>query len=152
MTAQDAVTLQQLRDALGAPTIEDEIRGVATMASIGLALLTFFTNRQADTLATLRADLQAYDAGEVRRQLLRDGLLVLLTAGGYSGLAPLVVPVLDGLQLFARAGALRTLFLVIFLGYTALLLFQVSVLWRRAGRLGEKVNRNRFIAAVSRVT
>ena len=150
MSNQAPLTLHQLHDVIRPQTIDGQIGDVATMASIGLALLTFFTDRQANTLARLRADLTAYEAPEIKRQLLRDILLALLTAGGFGGLAPLVAPVLDGLALFQRSGSLRTLFLVVFLGYAALLAFQLSIVWRRSGRLGDKVGKGRIAALAHR--
>lgn len=138
MSGEAPLTLQQLRGAIAPAGLDGQIAEVATMASVGLALLTYFIDRQATTMKTLSADLTAFTKPEITGQLFRDILLALLAAVGVAGVAPFIVPLLEALHLFQRTDALRLLFLVVVVGYVALVLFQASIIWRRAKRRSEK--------------
>lgn len=138
MSPHAPLTVEQLRSAIAPSGINDQIEGVATMASVGLALLTYFIDRQAGTLATLVRDLAAYTKKQIAGQLVRDLILGLLTAVGVIALAPLIEPLFDQLSPFHRSAALRLLFLIVVAGYVALATFQASVIYRRGKRLSEK--------------
>jgi hypothetical protein len=143
--------LEQLRSAIGSGTLDSQITDVATVGAIGLALLTYFTDRQGDTLAKVRADLTSYTAREIQRQTWRDILLAALTLAGLVALIPLVPPAIRHSHLFHQSGVDATLFLIVVVGYSGLLVLQFSNVLRRASRLHDKTNQNRWCTLFRRL-
>lgn len=115
-----------------AATVEDEIRAAATMASLALALLVFFTNVRRDVL---KEYLKEVDPLSTRTlvEATPDLLLVLLTAGAVVAMAPLCFDSFDLGDVGRRSGVLPSMFGLIWIGFTLVLLFQLSMLWRRFG-------------------
>jgi hypothetical protein len=113
-----------------AATVDDEIRAAATMASLALALVVFFTNVRRDVLKDY---LKEVDPLSTRTLVdaLPDLLLALLTAGAVVAMAPLCFDSFDLGKVGRRSGVLPSMFGLIWLGFALVLLFQLSMLWRR---------------------
>lgn len=114
------------------PGLEDEIRSVATLASVTLALLTLFTTRRAEHLKAQKADGQIR-ALTLRRApaLLPDVALLALTIGALVAMAPLFVDAFAPGELGRRDGALRSMFSLIWAGFLVLAGYQLWLLWSR---------------------
>jgi hypothetical protein len=110
-----------------ASSVEDEIRAAATMASLALALLVFFTNIRRDSL---KEYLKAVDAlsFDTIRGALPDLALALLTAGAVVSMAPLCFASFDLDAIGRRSGVLPSMFGLIWLGFVLVLLFQLWML------------------------
>lgn len=138
------VTLGHAYPAVAAPqAINAQIGAVTSVASVGLALLTYFIDRQAATMAILAKELKDFDERQIKGQLARDVILAALTAAGLLALAPSIAPIFEGLHPFQRSGSLRILFLIVFCGYLALAAYVVSIVRRRYGRLKDKKPKKR---------
>jgi hypothetical protein len=138
------LTLLHVHPAIAAAqAINAQIGAVTSVASVGLALLTYFIDRQAATMAILAKDLPAFDERQIKGQLARDVILAALTAAGLLALAPFIAPIFKGLHPFQRSGSLRILFLIVFCGYLALAAYLVSIIRRRYGRLKAKKPKKR---------
>ncbi len=117
------------------PAAEDEIKSVATMASLLLGLLFFFTDGRLKALKELEG-IKAFSRKTVLTALPDVGLAAF-TAIAVSMMAPLVFDSFSFTDLWRRSGALASMFGLIWLGLTAILLVQLSILWRRfAGAIG----------------
>jgi Zn-dependent protease len=137
-TLAQALTLDQLRQAIGGPSLDDTIKGVASMASISLALLTLFTTRRTEAVARAEENLAAFSREELRGGLVVDALLTLVTGIALAAMAPLLVSALDGLQFGHQAGALRTIFVVVWVAFLGLVVYQVRLVVRSASRVKKK--------------
>ena len=138
MTTEAPLTLHQLRSVITTGGLDAQIQEVALMASVGLAILTYFIDRQATTLAKLNENLGSFEKKEIEHQLALDVVLGVLAIAGLVAVAPFVAPLFGALHLFRRPGALRVLFLIVVGGYLALAAFQLSIIVRRALRLKAK--------------
>jgi len=138
MSAVAPLTLHELQRAITTGGLDAQIQEVAVMASVGLAVLTYFIDRQATTLAKLCEKLENFEKKEIQHQLGLDVALGVLAVAGLVAVAPFVAPLFEALHLFHRTGALRVLFLIIVGGYLALALFQASIIYRRTDRLKAK--------------
>jgi hypothetical protein len=68
--------------------VDEEIRAVASMASLALALLAFFTNMRREALASYRKKVSPFNLRTVG-DALPDLLLALFTGGAVLAMAPL---------------------------------------------------------------
>ena len=132
MTARQRLGEEVTRplEHLGRPTLEDEIRSVATMASIALALLVLFTNRRAGQLQEDNEQIKAVVRADVRRAA-PDMALALSTLAAVIAMLPLFVDAADLGAYGTRDGVLRSLFSLVWIGFTALFGYQCSLIWRR---------------------
>jgi hypothetical protein len=133
-----ALTLDQLRSAIGPATLDDTIQDVATMASISLALLTLFTTRRSEVVAGVEKDLAGYTKGELRVGLAIDVLLTLITTAALAAMAPLLLDAFDGLRFLHEAGALRTIFAVVWFAFLGLVVYQLNLVSRSGSRVRAK--------------
>lgn len=111
-------------------TVEEEIRAAASMASLALAILVFFTNVRREALTKYLAEVDPFDV----KTLVAAGpdiLLALLTGAAVVAMAPLCFDTFDFGEVGRRTGAVPSMFGLIWLGFTLVLLFQLSMLWRR---------------------
>ena len=104
---------------------------MATMASLLLGLLFFFTNGRREVLSELEDEgIKALKCKTVLTALPDIGLATF-TAMAVSVMAPLVFDNFSFTELWRRSGALVSMFGLIWLGFAILLLVQLSILWRR---------------------
>ncbi len=107
-------------------SVDEEIRAVASMASLALALLGFFTNMRREALKEYRAKVKSIRP-ETFAKAAPDIALFLLTAGVVVVMAPLCFASFDLAAIGRRSGAVSSMFALIWLGFVVLLLFQLSI-------------------------
>jgi uncharacterized membrane protein len=110
--------------------IDEEIRSAASMASLALALVVFFTNMRRESLGKYLERVTPFGWRTVA-DALPDLVLTVLTAIAVTAMAPLCF---DGFALDdvgKRSGVLSTMFALIWLGFTLVLAFQVWMVARR---------------------
>jgi hypothetical protein len=110
--------------------VTDEIRAAATMASLALALLVFFTNVRRDALKTYLAQVQPFGARTVW-DALPDLVLAVFTAAAVVSLAPLCFDTFQLDEVGRRSGVVPSMFGLIWLGFVLVLGFQLWMLGRR---------------------
>jgi hypothetical protein len=110
--------------------IEEEIRAAASMASLALAILVFFTNMRREALERYLARVTPFGWRTVA-DALPDLVLTVLTAIAVVAMAPLCFASFSLDELGTHPGALPTLFALIWLGFTLVLAFQVWLVIRR---------------------
>jgi hypothetical protein len=115
-----------------AAKVDDEIQAAATMASLALALLVFFTNVRRDSLKEYLKAVDPLGLATVR-DAAPDLLLAGLTAAATLAMAPLCFATFDLGDVGHRTGVLASMFGLIWLGFILVLAFQVSMLARRFG-------------------
>src|SRR4051812_26526696 len=115
---------------LTAATVEDEIRAAASMASLALAILVFFTNVRRDALTKYLEDVDPFDLKTVVAAG-PDIALALLTGAAVLAMAPLCFDTFNLGEFGRRSGAVPSMFGLIWLGFVLVLLFQLSLLLRR---------------------
>ncbi len=111
-------------------TVGDEIRGAATMASLALALLVFFTNLRREALSEY---LESVPPLGVKTLVgaLPDLVLAVLTGGAVIAMAPLCFDSFQLDEFGHRAGVLPSMFGLIWAGFVCVLLFQLGIVtWR----------------------
>jgi hypothetical protein len=112
-------------------TLEDELRAVATLASIALALLAFFTTRRAQTLSDDRkSGIGAFSRATVLAVLPELGLAAM-TFGALAAMASLFADSWDLGRWTDRSHALESLFSIAYLGFAFLFAFQVGLVCLR---------------------
>lgn len=117
---------QQLQGGL-----DDDIRGVATLASIMLALLALFTNGRAEQLKIQQsAGIRALTLKRAVA-LLPDVALLTLTVGALLAMRPLFAAAFSLDEFGQRGGVLRSMFSLVWLGFVVLAAFQIWLLSSR---------------------
>ncbi len=114
---------------------EEAIRAVAPMVSLALALLAFFTNMRREALSQYRKAVARFGLPTIVGAL-PDLLLALFTAAAVGAMAPLCFDAFDLGQVGRVAGAVSSVFALVWLGFVVLLLFQ---LWMLVTRIVEAV-------------
>lgn len=108
-------------------SIEEEIKTVAPMASLSLALLGFFTNLRFGALKTfLDGAIDSFGWGTVAG-LLPDLCLALFTAAAVLVMAPLSFDAFSFGDIGERSATVSTMFFLIWLGFVALLVLQLTM-------------------------
>jgi hypothetical protein len=115
---------------LTATTVDEEMRAAASMASLALAILVFFTNVRREALTKHLADVDAINLKTVV-DALPDIALAFLTGAAILVMAPLSFDTFDFGKVGHRSGAVPSMFGLIWLGFVLVLLFQLSMLGRR---------------------
>ena len=116
-------------------TLNAELKEVATMASVALALLGLFTNVRAQRYSQeLAGGIGALNKRAVLQLLLDCGLAVI-TFGACAAMWPLFSRAVSLSHWADGQHALRSLFAVMYLGFALLLVYQLSLAFRRAGPL-----------------
>lgn len=110
--------------------INDEIRAAATMASLALALLVFFTNMRHGALREHLRSVNPLSLGTLGGAL-PDLLLAALTGGSLVAMAPLCFATFDLCKVGRRTGVLPSMFGLIWVGFAAVLAFQLYMVLRR---------------------
>lgn len=110
--------------------IEEEIRAAASMASLALAILVFFTNLRRESLDTYLARVTPLGWRTVA-EALPDVFLTLLTAVAVVAMAPLCFDSFSLGDVGSRPGVLPTMFALIWFGFALLLAFQIWMVGRR---------------------
>ena len=110
--------------------IEEEIRAAASMASLALAILVFFTNMRRESLERYLARVTPFGWRTVA-DALPDLVLTVLTAIAVMAMAPLCFDSFSLDDVGKRSGVLSTMFALIWLGFTLVLAFQVWMVGRR---------------------
>ena len=112
-------------------TADDEVRAVATMASLLLGLLVFFTNVRREALKKHQTKgIPAFSHDSLVKALPDVGLAVF-TGLAISVMGPLLFESFAFSDAWRRSGALISMFGLIWLGFVAVLAVQLSILWRR---------------------
>lgn len=109
--------------------MDDEIKAVATMASLLLGLLVFFTGTRRTALEKL-GDIDAFSPKTVWTALPDIGLAAF-TMIALSLMAPLLFDSFTLAEAWHRSGALVSMFGLIWIGFAAVLAVQLSILWGR---------------------
>jgi len=109
---------------------DEEIKAVASMASLALALLAFFTNLRRDALNDYLAEVDPFDLRTLI-DALPDILLALFTGAAVIAMAPLFCDSFSLSAVGTRSGAVSSMFGLIWLGFVCLFLFQLSTVGRR---------------------
>jgi hypothetical protein len=110
--------------------IEEEIRAAASMASLALAILVFFTNMRRESLKTYLARVTPFGWRTVA-DALPDLFLTLLTGVAVVAMAPLCFESFSLGDVGSRSGVLPTMFALIWFGFALVLAFQVWMVGRR---------------------
>jgi hypothetical protein len=110
--------------------IEEEIRAAASMASLALAILVFFTNMRRGSLERYLTRVTPFGWRTVADGL-PDLVLTILTAIAVMAMAPLCFDSFSFDDVGKRSGVLSTMFALIWLGFTLVLAFQVWMVGRR---------------------
>lgn len=147
-----SLTLEELRKAIGEPTLDDDIRNVATLVSITLALMALFTNQRAQSLARQGANLKPLKPTELRRDVLIDSALVLFSLCALTVMGPLARSAVSDLALVSRDGVLPGMFCLLYLGFAFVSLWELTIAWRRTGLLKTKTGRSRVVAVFGRLS
>jgi hypothetical protein len=145
------LTLDELRKAIGEPTLDDEIRNVASLVSITLALLALFTNQRAQSLASQGQNLKPLRPRELRRDVVIDTALVVFSLAALTVMGPLARSAVSDLALVSRDGVLPGMFCLLYLGFTFVSLWELTIAWRRTGLLKTKTGRSRLGAIFGRL-
>ena len=111
-------------------TVEEEIRAAASMASLALAILVFFTNVRREALAKYLANVDPISP-KTLVAAAPDFLLAGLTGIAVVAMAPLCFDTFDFGELGRRSGAVPSMFGLIWFGFVLVLLFQLWMLYRR---------------------
>jgi hypothetical protein len=114
-------------------TLEEEIQAAASMASLALAILVFFTNMRRESLKTYLERVRPFGWRTIG-DALPDLFLTVLTAGAVLAMAPLCFDSFSVSELGTRAGVLPSMFALIWLGFVILLAFQVGMVGRGSTR------------------
>jgi hypothetical protein len=110
--------------------IEEEIRAAASMASLALAILVFFTNMRREALQKHLERVAPFSWRTVA-DALPDLALTLLTAIAVVAMAPLCFDSFSLGDVGRRSGVLSTMFALIWLGFALVLAFQIWMVGRR---------------------
>lgn len=131
-TEKLATAIETLKRELAAPpSLDDELRALATFASIALALLALFTNRRTDRLKDNRkAGLKRWSAGG-RRAATADVVLALVTVAALATMTPVFVDSFSLCDWFDRDHALASMFSIVYVGFAGVLVWQLSNVWTR---------------------
>lgn len=118
--------------AAGAATLDDQLRGVASFASLTLAVLTFFTTRRAQQLGADRtAGLGSLSLGVIGDALL-DLLLALTTFFACAAMFSLFTASWSVSQWADREHVSQSMFSIVYIGFAAVLIVQLGLV---AGRV-----------------
>ncbi len=118
--------------AAGAATLDDQLRGVASFASLTLAVLTFFTTRRAQRLGEDHAaGLGSLSLGVIRNALL-DLLLALTTFLACAAMFSLFTVSWSVSQWTDREHVSQSMFSIVYIGFAAVLIVQLGLV---AGRM-----------------
>lgn len=113
-----------------ASLVDDEIKAVASMASLALALLAFFTNVRRESLKDYLKAVDSFSRKTVIAAL-PDVFLVLFTGAAVLAMAPLLFDSFSLGDVGTRAGTLSSMLGLIWLGFILLLVFQTWMIVRR---------------------
>ena len=108
-------------------SIEEEIKTVAPMASLSLALLGFFTNLRFGALKELMKEGVASFDRKTVVGLLPDLCLALFTLAAVVVMAPLCFDAFSFDEFGQRSATLSTMFALIWLGFVALFVLQLTI-------------------------
>jgi hypothetical protein len=118
--------------AAGVATLDDQLRGVASFASLTLAVLTFFTTRRAQQLGEDRAaGLGSLSLGVIGDALL-DLLLALTTFFACAAMFSLFTASWSVSQWADREHVSQSMFSIVYIGFAAVLIVQLGLV---AGRV-----------------
>jgi hypothetical protein len=113
-------------------TLNKQLNEVAVMASVVLALLTLFTGLRAGRYAEdLKAGLGRLDRAKLIQLLFDIGLTVIMLIA-CAAMWSLFSESVSISKWTDRTHALRSLFVVMYIGFVLLLAFQLSIASRRA--------------------
>lgn len=110
--------------------LDEEIRAAASMASLALAILVFFTNMRRDSLAKYLEVVSPFGWRTVA-DALPDLFLTALTTVAVVAMAPLCFDSFSVRTVGSRSGVLPTMFALIWLGFLLVLVFQLWMIVRR---------------------
>jgi hypothetical protein len=114
--------------------LNTQLNEIATMAAVVLALLTLFTGQRARQYSEdLSAGLGKL-SGHARLQLLGDLGLATITFAACAAMWPLFSASASASHWADRSHALRSLFIVMYLGFALLVSYQFSLAGRRIAK------------------
>lgn len=120
------------RDLGNAPSFDDELRALATFASIALALLALFTNRRTDKLADEReSGLRPWSSAEGKKRSAADVALAVATLAALATMLPAFVESVDFIDWFDRARSLESMFSLVYFGFAGVFAWQLANVWAR---------------------
>jgi len=106
---------------------DEEIRAIASVASLALALLAFFTNLRFSALKEERGGtVEPFDSDTVLATLPDLGLAAFTGAAVFV-MAPLCFASFHFGELGERSSAVPSMFFLIWLGFVAVLIFQLGM-------------------------
>jgi hypothetical protein len=106
---------------------DEEVRAIASMASLALALLAFFTNVRFNALKEERAGVVDSFNRKTAGNIALDLGLALFTGAAVLVMASLCFETFQFSELGHRVGAVSSMFALIWLGFVAVLLFQLGM-------------------------
>lgn len=119
-------------------SVDEEIRAIASMASLALALLAFFTNLRLGALKEYRKEVEPFSRKTVVGALPDLGLAAF-TGAAVLVMAPLCFESFSFGEVGHRSGAIASMFALIWLGFVAVLCVQLAmatIRFREACRAG----------------
>jgi hypothetical protein len=111
-------------------TVDNEISAAASMASLALAILVFFTTMRREALKTYLERVSPFSWRTVA-DALPDMFLTLLTGAAVVAMAPLCFDSFSLGDVGTRRGVLPSMFALIWLGFVVLLAVQLWMVGRR---------------------
>lgn len=109
-----------------AGSVDEEIRAIASMASLALALLVFFTNLRLSVLKEYRKTVEKVTC-ETVVSALPDLGLALVTGAALLVMAPLCFDSFSFAEVGHRAAAIPSMFALIWLGFVAVFIVQLGM-------------------------
>jgi hypothetical protein len=132
MTHTSSLVIGVVGSKEGAATLNDQLRGVASFASLTLAVLTFFTTRRAQRLSEDRtAGLGTLNLGVIGQALV-DLVLVLTTVSACVAMFSLFTASWSVSQWADREHVSQSMFSIVYSGFAAVLIVQLGLV---AGRV-----------------
>jgi hypothetical protein len=117
-----------------AAALDEQLRNVGGFSSLSLALLVLFTNRRADSLEGWQEGDRRTVRGRARWDIVFDAVLLVFSILLLAALFPLLYDVMDDLSIGRNAGAMRSLFVLVWVGFVVLAAFQYWILRDRLTR------------------
>lgn len=111
----------------GTPSLDDELRALATFASIALALLALFTNRRTDKLAEEReSGIKPWSTREGKMRAIADVALAGITISALATMFPAFADSIDLVDWFDRAHTLASMFSLVYVGFVGVFVWQLA--------------------------
>lgn len=125
------VTVRLLTNMAGAESLDSELRGVATFASLTLAALIFFTTRRAQQLNDARKKGLGGLGVQVFGQAVVDLLLALATLSACVAMFSLFTASWSLSDWADREHVSQSMFSIVYLGFAAVFITQVGLVGGR---------------------